>query len=267
MPQTKMAKRRDRHRLYEKAVQAVDVECDFVRETFRELRGRTPRVLREDFCGTAAAACEWVKRGPRQRAIGVDIDPNVLDWGRRNHVAKLKPGAQKRIELIEFDVLGVKTDPVDVAVAMNFSYWIFRERRTMKRYFKRVREALVEDGVFMLDSFGGYDAFKVTRERRDCGGYTYTWDQADYDPISGEMTCHIHFSFPDRSRMPRAFTYTWRLWTLPELRELLSEAGFKNVTVYWQGTDEETGEGNGEFYPAERGDPDPAWIAYLIAEK
>jgi hypothetical protein len=67
--------------------------------------------------------------------------------------------------------------------------------------------------------------------------------------------------------MPRAFTYTWRLWTLPELREVLKEAGFERVTVYWQGTDEETGEGNGEFLPVDRGDPDPAWIAYLVAEK
>jgi hypothetical protein len=130
-----------------------------------------------------------------------------------------------------------------------------------------VRDALVDDGLFILDVFGGHDAFKVMRERRDCGGYTYTWDQADYDPISGEMTCHIHFSFPDRSRMARAFTYQWRLWTLPELRELLNEAQFSKVTVYWQGTDEETGEGNGEFLPVNRGDPDPAWIAYLVAEK
>lgn len=261
------AQRRDRHRLYEKAVQAVDVECDFVLETFAELRGRKPHVLREDFCGTAAAACEWVKRGPRQRAIGVDIDAEVLDWGRRNHVAKLKPGAQKRIELIESDVCKAATDPADVVVAMNFSYWIFQERRSLKRYFKQARAALVDDGILMLDAFGGHDAFKVVRERRDCGGYTYIWDQADYDPITGAMTCHIHFKFPDGSRMREAFSYTWRLWTLPELRELLSEAGFKRVTVYWQGTDEETGEGNGEFVPVERGDPDPAWIAYLVAEK
>lgn len=267
MPKTKMSQRRDKHRLYEQAVQAVDADCDFITDAFTELRGRKPHVLREDFCGTAAAACEWVKRGPRQRAIGVDIEPEVLDWGRRNNVAKLKPARRKRIELIEDDVRTVTTEPADVAVAMNFSYWIFQNRRMMKRYFRHVRDALVDDGVFMLDAYGGYDCYKVVRERRDCGDFTYTWDQAEYDPISGEMTCYIHFSFPDRSRMPRAFSYTWRLWTLPEIREMLTEAGFKNVTVYWQGTDEETGEGNGEFWPAEEGDPDPAWIAYLVAEK
>jgi hypothetical protein len=261
------ARRADRHRLYEKAVQAVDVECEFVRDTFRKLRKRTPRSLREDFCGTAAAACEWVKAGPQRTAVGVDIDTEVLDWGRNHHVARLSDNERRRLKLIEGDVLTAKTRPVDVTLAMNFSYWIFRDRKTLKRYFRRVRDGLAKDGVFMLDAYGGHDAYKVMRERRDCGGYTYIWDQADYDPISGAMTCHIHFSFPDGSRMRRAFSYKWRLWSLPEIRELLAEAGFARSTVYWQGTDEETGEGNGEFLPAERGDPDPAWIAYIVAEK
>jgi hypothetical protein len=39
------------------------------------------------------------------------------------------------------------------------------------------------------------------------------------------------------------------------------------VTVYWQGTDEETGEGNGIFDPATEGDADPGWISYLTAQK
>ena len=30
-------------------------------------------------------------------------------------------------------------------------------------------------------------------------------------------------------------------------RELLLEAGFREVEVYWEGTDEETGEGDGKF--------------------
>ena len=30
---------------------------------------------------------------------------------------------------------------------------------------------------------------------------------------------------------------------------------------------EESGEGNGEYSPAEHGEDDPAWIVYLSAEK
>jgi hypothetical protein len=80
------------------------------------------------------------------------------------------------------------------------------------------------------------------------------------------MTCHIHFEFPDQSRLDEAFSYQWRLWTLPEICELLAESGFANVTVYWEGTDEEANEGNGIFEPAEVGGADPGWICYIVAE-
>ena len=51
------------------------------------------------------------------------------------------------------------------------------------------------------------------------------------------MVNHIHFEFTNGSRLKRAFTYEWRLWTLPEIRELLGEAGFSRSTVYWEDRD------------------------------
>jgi hypothetical protein len=38
------------------------------------------------------------------------------------------------------------------------------------------------------------------------------------------------------------------------------------VTFYWEGEDDE-GEGNGEFLPNNEGEPDLAWIIYIVAEK
>jgi hypothetical protein len=64
----------------------------------------------------------------------------------------------------------------------------------------------------------------------------------------------------------KAFSYEWRLWSAPEIRELLLEAGFRKATVYWEGEDED-GDGNGEFTPDESGVADLAWIAYIVAEK
>ena len=81
------------------------------------------------------------------------------------------------------------------------------------------------------------------------------------------MQCHIHFAFPDRSRLDRAFSYTWRLWTVPEIVELLDAAGFSRTTVYWQGWDSESGEPDGVFQPTEVGQADAGWICYLTAEK
>lgn len=261
------AERADRHILYQKAVQDTDFEFEFVDATFRRLRGRTAHKLREDFCGTAAMCCEWVRRRRDNHAIGVDLDTAVLDWGRVHNLAELKPAEQRRVHLVEGNVLDVALEPVDLLLAMNFSYQCFKDRATLRRYFERARAGLVDDGVMILDVFGGYDAIREMTERTEHKKFTYIWDQHRYDPVTGEILCHIHFAFPDGSKLKKAFTYDWRLWSLPELQEILREAGFQRVTVYWQGTEEGTNEGNGIFEPAEHGEADPAWICFISAEK
>ena len=85
--------------------------------------------------------------------------------------------------------------------------------------------------------------------------------------MTGHITCHIHFDFRDGSRLPQAFSYDWRLWTLPELREVLAEAGFARSVVYWQGWDPKTGEPDGDFQPTEVADADAGWLAYIAAVK
>jgi len=261
------AERADRHVLYQSSVQDAAWEIDFMSGLYKGMRGRKPLRLREDFCGTGLFSCAWVKSAADREAIGIDLDPEVLAWSRAHNVPKLKPGALKRLELVQADVLGVKTKPVDIVCAFNFSYWIFKERAILRRYFENVRAGLKSDGIFMLDAFGGYEAGKVQKEREEMDRFTYIWDQAEYDPVTGDLTCHIHYSFPDGSRLKQAFSYYWRLWTLPELQEILAEAGFRNIRVWWQGTDPKTGEGSDEFTPVEHGDPDPSWIAYIVAEK
>ena len=262
-----LAARADRHALYEKSVQNAEAEIDFVDTTFRALRGRRARWLREDFCGTANVCAEWVRRRRDNVAIGVDLDASVLAWGREHHIDPLSPAARKRVRLLEANVLTAKARHVDVLLAMNFSYWIFKTREQMREYFGTVRRNLVKDGLFVLDCYGGYDAFRVLKEPRKVGRFTYVWEQASYNPLTGDMTCHIHFKFKDGSSLKQAFSYEWRLWTLPEIRELLTEAGFKQVIVYTQGWDEKSGEPNGEFSPAETADPDAGWISYIVAVK
>jgi len=256
----------DRHELYEKSVQAVDAEIDFVDATFSKLRGRTASTLREDFCGTANTSCEWVRRRPDNYAIGVDLDEQVMAWGRERHIAALKDSARDRIALVNANVLDVETPHQDIVLAMNFSYWTFKKRAMLKAYFENVHRALNDDGVFFLDCFGGYEAFCVMKEHTDYKGYRYTWDQAAYNPITGDFICHIHFKFDDGTRLKKAFTYDWRLWTLPEIREILYEAGFSTVTVHWQGWDDDSDEGSGEFVPVENAEPDAGWLCYIVAE-
>ena len=265
-----LAETADRHRLYELSVQCSEAEIDFVDATYKKLRKRRAKLLREDFCGTANVCCEWVRRRKQNRAIGVDLDPEVLEWGQEHQLGKLKPSQAQRIELLQKNVLTVRTEAPDVISAMNFSYWLFKERKQLKQYFRRVRSQLADDGIFFMDAYGGYDSFRDIEEERviEDGDtrFTYIWEQEKYDPISGTLICHIHFDFADDSRLERAFSYDWRLWTLPEIRELLDEAGFSKVTFYWQGFDAE-GEADGIFKPVNEGEADAGWICYITAEK
>ncbi len=261
-----MAETADIHELYEQSVQNVENEVEFLQTTFTELTGRTGYLFREDFCGTASASCQWVTQGPEFQAIGVDIDADVLEWGRENRVGRLPAEDQARVSLIESNVLNVETPKVDLMAAFNFSYWIFEERAVMLSYFKRCYDALKDDGILFLDMFGGPEAEEETKEKTKHDGFTYIWHQAEFHPVTRHMRCAIHFKFKDGSRIKKAFTYQWRLWTAPELRDLLLEAGFSKATVYWEGEDED-GEGNGEFTPNDRGEADLAWIAYIVVEK
>lgn len=264
-PKSTLASKADKHSLYENSVQCVESEIDFVDSTYMTLRKKKAQILREDFCGTANTSCEWIRRRNNNRAVGVDLDPEVLTWGKENNISKLSNGQQKRISLINANVMEVRAEPVDIVLAMNFSYWIFKDRPSMIKYFHKVYAGLKADGIFFLDAFGGYEAFQLMEESTNYGKFTYIWDQDQYNPITGHCTFKIHYKFKDGSKMKDAFIYEWRLWTLPELTEMLTEAGFK-PTIYWEGTDKNN-EGNGEFTPTTEGEADAGWVAYIVAEK
>ena len=259
-----------KHELYQLSVQNVEAEIDFIDETFEQIRGREAVSLREDFCGTGNTSTEWVRRRSANTAIGLDIDQPTLDWGDEHHVQELDADAQSRIQLINRNVLEPQdATGMDCILAMNFSYWLFKTREELCNYFKAVRASLGNDGVFFLDHYGGSEAMTETKESKkieDGPGrkFTYIWEQKSFNPITNDMECRIHFKFPDKTRMNDAFVYNWRLWSLVEIRELLSEAGFSQVHVYWEGEDDE-GEGNGEYEPTLEGEADPAFINYIVA--
>ena len=260
------AKTADKFVLYQKAVQSPESEVDICDRIYRKQYGQAPTLFREDFCGTALISCEWAKRRRANHAYGVDLHKPTLDYGRKHSLSQLSEEAAARVHLIEGNVRHVRRPKVHVVGAFNFSYFIFKHRNELVAYYTAVRKSLAPKGMFILDAYGGWEAQEEMTEETKHPGFTYVWDQAVYNPIDDHAVCHIHFKFPDGSKIKKAFSYDWRLWTLPELQEILTEAGFRRSTVYWQGTDED-GEGDGEFEPATLGEPDAAWIAYLVAEK
>ncbi|MEY4546500.1 MAG: hypothetical protein RL685_2695 [Pseudomonadota bacterium] len=260
----------DKHDLYQRSVQDPEIEIAFVQRVYRKTYGRLPMSLREDFCGTALFSTEWIKSHPERTAIGLDLDQPTLDWGiKHNHSAIGEPG--KRLTLLRQNVLDPVRQRSDLALALNFSYWVFTTREQMRAYFAGVRASLEKDGLFVLDAYGGPYSMEAMSEdeverTRVKGGFTYVWDQHEINAIDHSVVNHIHFEFKDGTKLERAFTYHWRFWTLPELTELLAEAGFSRSHVYWEDEDEE-GEGTGVYRARKRATNAGAWVAYVIAEK
>ena len=264
-PQHLTADEADLLELYERSVQDTEHEMDFIEQVWQEHHGRSCTLLREDFCGSAAVCRSWVEQAESHRAIGVDLDTPTLDWAMAKIEATLTEDEQSRVTLVHGDVMDTPLERAECLMATNFSYFIFKTRDALRTYFEAARRNITEDGLFLLDAYGGSDSFLEMEEERDVDGFTYVWDQHHYNPVNGDVINHIHFQFPDGTKIKNAFTYEWRLWTLPEIQELLIEAGFSSVHVYWEGADED-GDGNGEWSQVTQADADEGWVAYLVAK-
>lgn len=265
-----MAEQADKFDCYQKSVQSPEHEVEFFEQAFKDAYRRKPYSLREDFCGTFAVCCEWVKSNRKRTALGVDLCPETLQWGRDNNLASLTASQQARVQLLEQDVRK-KNDPVDVLAAQNFSFWIFKTREEVLKYFKIAHTNLCEQGVMIMDMMGGGDCYTeghvdkrtIVKGKK---GFKYHWKQESFNPVNADASFNISFKFKDGSKLKKAFEYHWRFWTIPEVGELLKQAGFSECHVYWEEEDED-GEDTGIWSRQTTAPSNPSWICYIVAVK
>jgi hypothetical protein len=261
------AKTVDKHELYQFAVQSPKEDVRFLARVYKAARKKEALHFREDFCGTGLLSSTWIQRGKRFTAEGFDIDPATVAWGIDHNFEPLGEDAA-RCTLHLKDVREPSSQAPDVRCAQNFSYFIFHERAELMEYLRAAHADLADDGVFVMDIYGGPEAMEEMEEVRKIDeGFTYIWDQHAYEPATGRYKCYIHYQFKDGTEKRRAFTYDWRLWNLPELKDALLEAGFKEVVSYWEGTDEDGESGNGIYRQSKKGENCLAWVTYLVAMK
>ncbi len=219
----------DRHDLYERTVQSPEKVVAFL----RSIHGAEPKVLGEDFSGTAAVSRAWAKIVPGGRATAVDLDASVLER------AAGVPG----VELVRGDVR-TATDPArhgaDVVFVGNFSIGEIGERSDLVPYFVRSRDRLRPGGVFVCDVYGGPSAHRTGAIERSLwieGGdrIRYVWEQREVDAATGRVVDAMHFRIERDGEIVAsiedAFVYRWRLWSVPELRDAMLEAGFASTEV------------------------------------
>jgi len=253
-------------RYYEEAVQNAEGEVETLQDLYKSIRNKKAKVLREDFCGTGSVMCNWVTQGPDFYSFGVDLDPEPVNWGKENHLTKLNSEQQSRVNYILGDVFETSTEKADLIIALNFSYFIFKKRKQLINYFTKVKEHLADDGVFVLDLFGGPESMMPLEEKTKQKGFNYYWDCHKFNPITHECLYRIHFKPKGQKKVKNVFTYDWRLWGFAELREILDDAGFSKTIAYWEGDDGDGG-GDGEFKPTEEIDNCDGWVGYIAALK
>lgn len=236
----------DRFDCYELCVQGVRWVVPFL----RAVHGQEPRVLREDFCGTAALCRRWVadlaNEGLDASATGTDLDETTLARARRAN------GDDPAVRLVRTDAVDApvaKADACDVIFVGNFSIGYIHDRPTLVAYLRRSAERLrlgaagFGGGVFVCDLYDSPTKYTLGVLNRTHPGrgkeiVHYTWEHREADALTGMVTNAIHFRVVVDgdvvAEMPDAFVYRWRLWSIPELRDAMAEAGFASTEVHRQ---------------------------------
>lgn len=164
----------------------------------------------------------------------------------------------------------------DIVCAFNYSCCCLHRRADLVLYFKHVLDVLSKKGgIFVMDLYGGTSSECKLRLQRKFANFTYFWEQAEFDIIERKTRISLHFHLQKQQKKLRhAFSYSWRLWSLPEIKDCLEEAGFQSVH-FWLREMQDTREirktegfGVGrdiKYEEVKKFQQQDAWNAYVVA--
>ena len=165
---------------------------------------------------------------PDHSAICVDLDAQALD----RLTEMLDPALRPKLTTRNINVFDAH-DPVDILAALNFSLCEIHERERLVRYLRNAKERLNPGGIFVADLYGGADAMAIGEsEEEHADGLRYIWEQRAANPLTGRVVNAMHFHLPTGETLRDAFVYDWRLWSVPELRDAMADAGFYSSEVH-----------------------------------
>ncbi|KAL5579903.1 hypothetical protein UlMin_012345 [Ulmus minor] len=163
----------------------------------------------------------------------------------------------------------------DIICAFNFSCCCLHSRADLVLYFKQACNSLSKKGgIFVMDLYGGTSSEGKLRLQRKFSNFTYIWEQAEFDIIERKTRISLHFNFQKQQKKLRhAFSYSWRLWSLPEIKDCLEDAGFRSVH-FWLRQMPDTGENRStvgfgagkdiKYEEVKRFEQQDAWNAYIV---
>ncbi|KAM3333894.1 hypothetical protein ACQJBY_028765 [Aegilops geniculata] len=162
----------------------------------------------------------------------------------------------------------------DIICAFNYSCCCLHKRKDLVLYFRHAFNALSKrGGIFVMDVYGGTSSECKLRLQRRFPSFTYFWEQEEFDILTRETRISLHFQVGKKQMIRHAFTYHWRLWSIPEIKDCLEEAGFKSIHVWVREMPDTKSSGNAKEYTADRDvkyeelqrfNQADAWNAYVV---
>ncbi|GJM92494.1 hypothetical protein PR202_ga08970 [Eleusine coracana subsp. coracana] len=262
--------------LYQLSVQSPKGDISYLQKFFlMYVGGRVPLHLQEDFCGTALLSAEWIRTDARRTALGLDLDLESLEWCLENNLRKPKEARlvrQKFSDLVHG--LHVNKDNVssesDSSEQSGFANPKCLAANSTMHAFNALSK---RGGIFVMDVYGGTSSERKLRLQRKFPSFTYFWEQEEFDIISRQTRISLHFQAGKKQMLRHAFTYHWRLWSIPEIKDCLEEAGFKSIHVWIREMPNTQSSGNAKEYNADRDvkyeeskrfNQGDAWNAYVV---
>ena len=117
------------------------------------------------FCASALISAEWVKDNINNTSLSIDLDKRMISAAKKTAATLLNENQLSRMKIRYGDSSKYKGSKVDCILATNFSYFVFKDRQRLIKYFSNAYNQIEKRGLFMLDAFGGYEAHQLLEER------------------------------------------------------------------------------------------------------
>ena len=218
--------------VYDTIMDDIDYEgwTDFILREANEVGWRGDKIL-DLGCGTGNSAYPFFSRG--FHVTGLDASPEMLAVARE----KLPPVRFVEGDFTSFD-LG---ETFDLVISVFDSLNNLLEPRDLLRTAERVHAHLAPGGLFVFDvntTAGLRDLWESGRAEGWVGEVHYSWDHT-FDETTGIGTV---IAYCERNGRAFVEVHVERAYDPPELRELLTRAGFGEVEAMTYPTGKPPGE-------------------------
>lgn len=227
-------------RVYDTFMDNVPYEewADFIIELLREYGIQEGRVL-DLGCGTGSMTRLLYQAG--YDMLGADLSEEMLEIALEKQMEELEKAGedQSGILYLQQDMRELEIYPkVSAVVSCCDCLNYILEPYELLETFQRVKDSLMEDGIFFFD-FNTSHKYRdvigettIAEDREDC---SFIWDNYYYeDEEINEYELTLFIKEEDQEGLYRKYqeTHLQRGYTLEEIQNLLKEAGFTVLQVY-----------------------------------